>query len=95
MKILASTSFIGTTGYANHAQSFFTALDKLTPVKVETLQLVKRGIGPTTNHIARNHTLPLKWEKCFTNKHYGKPTVVEKTTQYTIQKTLPLILTLF
>ena len=26
MKIQAHTSFIGTTGYANHAQSFFTEL---------------------------------------------------------------------
>ena len=34
MNILASTSFIGTTGFANHAQSFFTFLDKLTPIKV-------------------------------------------------------------
>ena len=34
MNILASTSFIGNTGFANHAKSFFTSLDKLTPVKV-------------------------------------------------------------
>lgn len=34
MNILASTSFIGTTGFANHAQSFFTALDNLLPIKV-------------------------------------------------------------
>ena len=34
MKVLASTSFIGTTGFANHAQSFLTSLDKLTPIKV-------------------------------------------------------------
>lgn len=34
MKILASTSFIGNTGFANHAQSFFTSLDKLIPLKV-------------------------------------------------------------
>ena len=34
MNILASTSFIGTTGFANHAKSFLTSLDKLTPIKV-------------------------------------------------------------
>ena len=39
MKILASTSFIGTTGYANHARSFFTALDKLTPVKIRNFTI--------------------------------------------------------
>jgi hypothetical protein len=34
MKILAHTSFIGTSGYANHARSFFCALNKLHTVKV-------------------------------------------------------------
>jgi glycosyltransferase involved in cell wall biosynthesis len=34
MKILAHTSFIGTSGYANHARSFFTALNKYHTVKV-------------------------------------------------------------
>jgi autotransporter strand-loop-strand O-heptosyltransferase len=34
MKILAHTSFIGTTGYANHAKSFFCALNKYHTVKV-------------------------------------------------------------
>jgi len=34
MKILAHTSFIGTTGYANHARSFFCALNKYHTVKV-------------------------------------------------------------
>jgi autotransporter strand-loop-strand O-heptosyltransferase len=46
MKILASTSFIGTTGYANHAQSFFTALDKLTPVKVRNFTVGKTWNWP-------------------------------------------------
>jgi autotransporter strand-loop-strand O-heptosyltransferase len=41
MNILAHTSFIGTTGYANHAQSFFTELDKLTPVKVRNFTIGK------------------------------------------------------
>ena len=41
MKILAHTSFIGTTGYANHAQSFFTELDKLNPVKVRNFTIGK------------------------------------------------------
>jgi len=34
MKILAHTSFIGTSGYANHARSFFCALNKYHTVKV-------------------------------------------------------------
>jgi len=33
-KIIAHTSFIGETGYANHSRNFFTALNKLIPVKV-------------------------------------------------------------
>jgi glycosyltransferase involved in cell wall biosynthesis len=45
MKILAHTSFIGTTGYANHAQSFFTELDKLTPVKVRNFTVGKSWKG--------------------------------------------------
>ena len=39
MKILAHTSFIGTTGYANHARSFFTALNKYHTVKVRNLTI--------------------------------------------------------
>jgi len=39
MKILAHTCFIGTTGYANHARSFFTALNKLHTVKVRNLTI--------------------------------------------------------
>ena len=45
MKIQAHTSFIGTTGYANHAQSFFTELDKLTPVKVRNFTVGKSWHG--------------------------------------------------
>ena len=48
MKIQAHTSFIGTTGYANHAQSFFTELDKLTPTKVRNFTVGKSWQGP--NH---------------------------------------------
>ncbi len=39
MKILAHTSFIGNTGYANHARSFFTALNKHHTVKVRNLTI--------------------------------------------------------
>ncbi len=39
MNILASTSFIGNTGYANHSKSFFTALDKLTPVNIRNFTI--------------------------------------------------------
>jgi FkbM family methyltransferase len=39
MKILAHTCFIGTTGYANHARSFFTALNKHHKVKVRNLTI--------------------------------------------------------
>ena len=45
MNILAHTSFIGTTGYANHAQSFFTELDKLIPVKVRNFTIGKSWDG--------------------------------------------------
>ena len=48
MKVQAHTSFIGTTGYANHAQSFFTELDKLTPTKVRNFTVGKSWQGP--NH---------------------------------------------
>jgi len=49
MKVQAHTSFIGTTGYANHAQSFFTELDKLTPTKVRNFTVGKSWEG-------HNHT---------------------------------------
>ena len=39
MKILAHTSFIGNTGYANHAKSFFCALNKYHTVKVRNLTI--------------------------------------------------------
>ena len=45
MNIQAHTSFIGTTGYANHAQSFFIELDKLTPVKVRNFTVGKSWSG--------------------------------------------------
>ena len=45
MNILAHTSFIGTTGYANHAQSFFIALDKLNPLKVRNFTVGKSWKG--------------------------------------------------
>jgi glycosyltransferase involved in cell wall biosynthesis len=45
MKVQAHTSFIGTTGYANHAQSFFTELDKLTPIKVRNFTVGKSWQG--------------------------------------------------
>ena len=46
MKIQAHTSFIGTTGYANHAQSFFTELNKLTPIKVRNATVGKSWNWP-------------------------------------------------
>ena len=52
MKIQAHTSFIGTTGYANHAQSFFTELDKLIPTKVRNFTIGKSWQGP--NHTPHN-----------------------------------------
>jgi len=39
MKILAHLPFIGTTGYANHARSFFCALNKYHTVKVRNLTI--------------------------------------------------------
>ena len=48
MKIQAHTSFIGTTGYANHAQSFFTELDKISPVKVRNFTIDKNFNWPNS-----------------------------------------------
>jgi len=39
MKILAHAPFIGTTGYANHARSFFCALNKYHIVKIRNLTI--------------------------------------------------------
>lgn len=39
MNILAHTCFIGNTGYANHARSFFTALNKYQTVRVRNLTI--------------------------------------------------------
>jgi FkbM family methyltransferase len=39
LNILVHTSFIGTTGYANHARSFFTSLNKHHNVKVRNLTI--------------------------------------------------------
>lgn len=49
MKILASTSFIGATGYANHSKSFFTELDKLTPVKIRNFTVGESWKGHNNN----------------------------------------------
>ncbi len=46
MKIQAHTSFIGTTGYANHSQSFFTELDKLIPIKIRNATVGKSWSWP-------------------------------------------------
>ena len=54
MKIQAHTSFIGTTGYANHAQSFFTELDKLTPVKVRNFTVGKSWHGSSNTPHNKN-----------------------------------------
>lgn len=45
MNILAHTCFIGTTGYANHARSFFTALNKFHTVKVRNYTVGKSWTG--------------------------------------------------
>jgi hypothetical protein len=45
MNILVHTSFIGDTGYNNHARSFFTALNKLHTVKVRNYT-----VGKTWTH---------------------------------------------
>ena len=39
MKIFAHIPFIGTSGYANHARSFFTALNKYHTVKVRNFTI--------------------------------------------------------
>jgi FkbM family methyltransferase len=49
MKILAHTSFIGDTGYANHARSFFVALNKHHQVKVRNMTIGKGWEGYTNN----------------------------------------------
>jgi glycosyltransferase involved in cell wall biosynthesis len=45
MNILAHTCFIGTTGYANHARSFFTALNKYHTIKVRNDTVGKAWSG--------------------------------------------------
>jgi FkbM family methyltransferase len=45
MKILAHTSFIGDTGYNNHARSFFCALNKYHTVKIRNLTVGKTWKG--------------------------------------------------
>ena len=45
MNILAHTSFIGTTGYNNHAQSFFTELNKLCNVKIRNFTVGEKWKG--------------------------------------------------
>lgn len=45
MKILAHTCFIGDTGYANHARSFFTALNKYHNIKVRNYTVGKSWSG--------------------------------------------------
>lgn len=51
-KIIAHTSFIGETGYANHSREFFTALNKLIPVKIRNFTVGKtwNGIGHGEPH---------------------------------------------
>jgi len=52
MKILAHTCYIGTTGYANHARSFFTALNKYHTVKVRNFTIGNgwEGMNPTPHN---------------------------------------------
>lgn len=52
MNILAHTSFIGTTGYANHAKSFFCALNKYHTVKVRNSTIGKgwKGMSNTPHN---------------------------------------------
>lgn len=45
MNILAHTSFIGNTGYNNHARSFFTALNKFHTVKVRNYTIGSTWTG--------------------------------------------------
>ena len=70
MNILAHTSFIGTTGYANHAQSFFIDLDKLNQLKVRNFTVGKSWKGyNNTPHDNEPYILP-KLKKYYFNKHY-------------------------
>jgi FkbM family methyltransferase len=52
MNILAHTCFIGTTGYANHARSFFTALNKLHTVRVRNYTIGNswKGMSKTAHN---------------------------------------------
>lgn len=49
LNILAHTCFIGETGYANHARSFFCALNKYANVKVRNLTIGKTWKGLTNS----------------------------------------------
>jgi autotransporter strand-loop-strand O-heptosyltransferase len=45
LKIRASTALIGTTGYNNHAQSFFKALNKYAPIEIRNFTIGKSWNG--------------------------------------------------
>jgi len=60
-KILAHTSFIGETGYANHSRNFFTALNKFLPVKIRNF-----SVGKTWNGLSLD---PHGQEFYITNEH--------------------------
>ena len=49
MKILAHTTFIGDTGYNNHARSFFVALNKFHEVKVRNYTIGSTWKGYNNN----------------------------------------------
>lgn len=74
-KIIAHTSFIGETGYANHSRNFFTALNKIIPVKIRNFSVGKswKGIGRGNPHdeewyLTEEHKNMLYKQTCLTNR---------------------------
>lgn len=73
-KIIAHTSFIGETGYANHSRNFFTALNKFIPVKVRNFAAGKTWTGlnngePHDNewYLTEDHKEMLYKQTCMNN----------------------------
>lgn len=60
-RIVAHTSFLGHTGYANHSREFFTALDKLCPVRVRNFAHTT-DLSYLTQH-QRDMVIEQHWEE--------------------------------
>jgi FkbM family methyltransferase len=87
MKILAHTSFIGTTGYANHARSFFCALNKHHTVKVRNLTIGNSWKGMNyTPHDGEPYMTDEMKEMLFQQSLYGADGTMSDYPMYSYNK---------